>query len=65
MIKSPDGVVYKFKNLNLWCRNHADILPGTPENAEAGIREIKKTMQGKRKLPVMQWKGWILIDYED
>lgn len=61
---SPEGITYEARNLNLWLKQHADILPGTPEQARAGLVQIKRSMQGKTKRPVNQWKGWRLICWE-
>lgn len=63
-IRSPEGVAYTVRNLKLWLREHAEILPGTPEQAWAGIMQIKRSMDGKTKRPVTQWKGWTLINWE-
>lgn len=60
---SPDGIPYEVRNLNLWLWEQASILPGTPEQARAGIMQIKRSMQGKTKRPVNQWKGWRLINW--
>lgn len=63
-IQSPDGVTFQFRNLNLWLRVHADILPGTIEQARAGLMQIKRSKEGKTKRPVGSWKGWKLIGWE-
>ena len=63
IIQSPSGQIYECRNLMLWLRNHSDLLDGTPEQAWDGIAKIKYTMQGKRKNPSHQWKGWRLINY--
>lgn len=63
-IKSPDGVTYNLRNLNLWIREHADLLPGTPEQARAGFMQIKRSIQGKTKRSVGSWKGWKLLKWE-
>jgi hypothetical protein len=64
-IRSPDGTTYTMRNLNLWLRENIDLLPGTPEQARAGIMQIKRSRQGRTKRPVNQWKGWTLISWED
>lgn len=64
-IRSPDGVTYTVRNLSLWLRDNADKLPGTPEQARAGIAQIKRSMEGKLKRPVGSWKGWTLIKWEE
>ncbi|HEY0267653.1 MAG TPA: hypothetical protein VGC12_00300 [Methyloradius sp.] len=61
VLQSPDGITYKFRNLRLWLRQHVEMLDGTPEQAHAGIMQIKRSMQGKTKRPVSQWKGWRLL----
>ena len=61
---SPEGVTFTFRNLSLWLREHADMLPGTSEQARAGIVQMKRSMLGRTKRPVTQWKGWRLIGWE-
>lgn len=63
-IKSPEGVTYNVRNLNKWLRDHAEMLPGTPEQARAGFMQIKRSMQGKTKRAVSSWKGWALLSWE-
>ncbi|HML33878.1 hypothetical protein [Sporomusa sphaeroides] len=63
VLKSPEGEIYEVRNLALWLREHADMLDGTPEQAEAGIKQIKRSMEGKTKRTVAQWKGWRLIEW--
>lgn len=64
-IQSPDGVKHTVRNLNLWLREHADMLDGTPEQARAGIMQIKRSMEGKTKRSVGSWKGWRLIEWKN
>lgn len=64
-IQSPDGQIYECHNLLDWLRNHADLLDGTPQQAWNGISKIKYSMQGKRKHPSYQWKGWKLVLWKD
>lgn len=63
IIQAPDGQIYECRNLLNWLRDHADMLNGTPRQAWDGIAKIKYTMQGKRKNPSHQWKGWRLIKW--
>lgn len=65
VIQAPDGEVYKCRNLKNWLREHSDMLDGTVAQAWDGISKIKYSMQGKRKRPVSQWKGWRLLEYGD
>lgn len=64
-IKSPDGTVYECYNLLDWLRRHAYMLDGTPQQAWDGIAKMKYSMQGKRKHPSSQWKGWNLLAWGD
>lgn len=63
VIRSPDGVTYQCRNLNLWLREHADLLPGTPEQARAGLMQVKRSMQGKTKRKVSTWKRWTVVNW--
>lgn len=65
IIQSPDGAVYECRNLKNWLREHEDLLDGTVNQAWDGISKIKYSMQGKRKRPCYQWKGWRLIAWSD
>jgi hypothetical protein len=62
-IESPGGEIFEVRNLILWLRNPAVLLDGTPEQARAGICQIKRCMEGKTKRQVSQWKGWRLITW--
>ena len=53
VIQSPDGTVYEFLNLSYWVHHNKELLPGTPEQAYAGISRM---MQGKQNA----WKGWTI-----
>lgn len=64
-LRAPDGTEHIVRNLTLWLRDHADILDGTPEQARAGIMQIKRSMLGKTKRPVGSWKGWQLISWKE
>lgn len=64
-IQAPDGTIYECYNLLDWLRNHAEMLDGTPIQAWNGISKIKYSMQGKRKHPCFQWKGWRLLTWGD
>ncbi len=63
-LEAPDGQRYTVRNLNLWLKNNAPLLDGTPEQARAGIMQMKRSVEGKTKRAVSQWKGWRLIKYE-
>lgn len=65
VLLSPDGTIYRCRNLLHWCRTHADLLDGTPRQAWDGFSKIKYTLQGKRKHPSRTWKGWRLLSYGD
>lgn len=60
-LKSPDGEIYECHNLLKWLKEHGDLLDGTIQQAYTGITKIKYSMQGKRKNPCFQWKGWKLL----
>lgn len=63
-LQAPDGTTHIVRNLALWLREHADMLDGTPEQARAGLMQIKRSMEHKTKRPVRQWKGWHLVKWE-
>ncbi len=63
VIQAPDGRIYKCRNLKNWLREHEHLLDGTVKQAWDGITKIKYGMQGKRKRPAKQWKGWRLLDW--
>jgi len=64
IIRSPTGQVYECRNLLNWCREHADLLDGSPRQAWDGLAKIKYSMQGKRtRCPSKSWKGWTLITW--
>lgn len=65
VLQAPDGTVYKCRNLMNWLREHENLLDGTVKQAWDGISKIKYSMQGKRKRPHNQWKGWRLLEYGD
>jgi hypothetical protein len=60
---SPDNQIYTVRNLALWCRDNAAILPSTPKNACAGIRFLKLSQMDKTKRPVSSWHGWRLLSW--
>ncbi|MGN7457447.1 hypothetical protein ACTHPH_21770 [Paenibacillus pasadenensis] len=62
-IQAPDGTIHSCRNLKNWLRQHEDLLDGTVKQAWDGIVKIKYSMQGKRKNPSYQWKGWRLIEW--
>ena len=63
VIQSPSGEVYRCRNLLEWLRQNNDLYEGTPRQAWDGISKIKYSMQGKRKRPAYQWRGWRLLDW--
>ena len=63
IIVSPDGKIHECRNLMHWLREHADMIDGTVMQAWDGITKIKYSMQGKRKNPGHQWKGWRLLSW--
>ena len=63
IVQAPDGTIYKCRNLMNFLREHSDMLDGTVQQAWDGIAKIKYSMQGKRKNPVHQWKGWRLLEW--
>ncbi|MEK8128636.1 hypothetical protein WMW72_12035 [Paenibacillus filicis] len=65
VIQSPDGEIYRCRNLKNWIREHIDMFDGTLNQAWDGIVKIKYSAQGKRKNPVSQWKGWRLLEWGD
>ena len=65
VVVSPEGKEYVFRNLNLWCREHEDILPGTAKTASGAFRMLKRAKLGKTKRAVTQWKGWILKSWSE
>lgn len=64
-IQAPNGEIFECINLLDWFRNHADLIDGTPQQAWDGVTKIKYSMQGKRKHPSFQWKGWKLLAWGD
>ena len=65
VIVSPDGEKYEINNLALWAREHEEILPGSARQFADGIRRIKQSIQGKRKRPAYQYKGWTLESWSE
>ncbi|MCL2034691.1 MAG: hypothetical protein FWG94_08165 [Oscillospiraceae bacterium] len=65
VIQAPDGKVYECRNLLHWCRENEHLFDGAARQAWDGIVKIKYSMQGKRKRPVGQWKGWKLLSWSD
>lgn len=65
VIQSPNGDVYKCRNLLKWCRDHEHLFDGTARQAWDGFTKIKYSAQGKRKRPINQWKGWRLLEWEE
>ena len=62
-LQAPDGQKYTFRNLKNFIRENAELFDGTVDTAYRGIVNIKRGMQGKRKRPAYQWKGWKLIEW--
>ena len=65
IIQSPGGEIFKCRNLRHWLRQHESMLDGTVQQAWDGISKIKYGMQGKRKNPNHQSKGWRLLEWGD
>lgn len=65
VLRSPEGQVYRVRNLALWLRQHGDMLDGTPAQAKAGIIAVKQSLTGKRRDAVGAWKGWELLEWGD
>jgi len=65
VIMSPGGKTYSCRNLKHWLRGHEDMIDGTVKQAWDGISKIKYSIQGKRKNPCYQWKGWRMISWSD
>ncbi|MFB5269321.1 hypothetical protein ACE41H_21400 [Paenibacillus enshidis] len=65
VIKSPDGEVFRCRNLMNWLREHEDLLDGTVKNAFTGLCAIKRSMSGASKRNNRVWKGWTVIDWGD
>lgn len=65
VIVSPEGKKYEINNLALWARDHEEILPGSARQFADGIRKIKQSIQGKRKRPAYQYKGWTLESWSE
>lgn len=61
VIQSPTGEIFEVNNLNLWAKEHEKLLPGTPLQFAGGIRDIKRTLLGKKKRGNYQYKGWRLL----
>lgn len=65
VIQSPEGKVYKINNLSLWARENETILPSSAKLFAAGIRDIKRSEQGKKKRGSSQYKGWLLLSWSE
>lgn len=65
VISSPEGKVFECDNLLNFIRDHQELFDGTINQAYDGIRKIKSSLEGKRKKPSYQWKGWKLISCSD
>lgn len=65
VVQSPDGTVYHINNLELWANEHADLIPATPKRFSEGIRNIKRTLLGKKKRGSYQYRGWTLLDWSE
>lgn len=64
-IQAPNGEIYNINNLSLWAKEHKELLPGTDKQFVGGIRDIKRTKQGKKKRGSAQYKGWKLLDWSE
>lgn len=64
-IQDPQGNEYEFRNLDLWAREHESILPSDAIHFACGIRDIKRTLQGRKKRGSCQYKGWHLIEWSE
>jgi hypothetical protein len=66
VIKSPNGVTYTPRNLKLWIKNNINLFPGnTVPQVWSGFMQIKRSMTGKRKESVTQYKDWQLISWHN
>ena len=65
VIQSPEGKVYKINNLSLWARENEAILPSSAKLFAAGMRDIKRSEQGKKKRGSLQYKGWLLLSWSE
>lgn len=63
VIQSPNGEVFRCRNLMLWLRDHEDMLDGSVRQAWGGFSHMKASVLGKRKNKVYQWKGWRLLEW--
>lgn len=67
-LRSPDGEIHTFRNLNLWAREHADLFGEDPQKWKrlaSGFRQVKRSMQGKTKRPANSYKGWTIIAWSN
>ncbi|MEJ3719156.1 hypothetical protein WGM54_14135 [Paenibacillus polymyxa] len=62
-IKSPEGQVFRCRNLLNWLREHEDMLDGTIKQAFVGFSQIKRSMKGASKRNNRTWKGWTVVDW--
>ncbi|MDR3255993.1 MAG: hypothetical protein LBT31_10555 [Synergistaceae bacterium] len=65
-VQSPDGLVYSFNNLTLWCKNNCSLFNCDTKNWKRitiGFAQLKRSMQGKLSRSVSQYKGWRLISW--
>lgn len=64
VLQSPDGQIYSFCNLALWCRQNAEALfQRSPAQVRSGILSLKRSQQGKLPRPANSYLGWTLIGY--
>lgn len=66
MLKSPEGKIYKCRNLKLWARKHCGLFGFEPNEHNAskishGIYNAKRGTLGKRTARSCTYKGWIVI----
>jgi len=72
-VRSPDGVEYRFRNLNLWARQNAHLFGEAPIDAavnriRSGFAQIKRSIEGKlgpNQRPTSTYKGWELLDWDE
>jgi hypothetical protein len=64
-LKGPDNRVYRVRNLSKFIRDNPGKFHNTPNLARAGLAQVRRSMQGKTKRAVTQWKGWRVLNVED
>ena len=51
--------------LQLYLYLHEEEIPGTISQFCNGIRDIKRTIEGKKKRGAKQYKGWVLESWQE